>query len=140
MSEYQPTVALTQEDMTGAALHGLSGSDYLEPSYQVRPRSHLRLVESSGAPTVLDEEWAQRIEEVLMKLLSNAVSWLNELRAGAESEDILPGVEHPVTLAAPPYRRVQVRGVVAKVTRARAELALSEAELEGLGWLEGEDE
>ena len=139
MSEYQPTVALTQEDMTGAALHGLSGFDYLEPSYQVRPRPRLRLVESSGAPTVLDEEWAQRIEEVLMKL-SNAVSWLNELRAGAEAEDILPGVEHPVTLAAPPSRRIQVRGVVAKVTRARSELALSEAELEGLGWLEGEDE
>ncbi len=139
MIEYQPTVALTQEDMTGAALHGISGFDYLNPTVDVRPQSHLRLVESSGSPTVLDEEWAQRIEEILMKL-SNAVSWLNELRAGAETEGILPGVEYPVTLAAPPSQRIQVRGVVAKVTRAPAELALSEAELDGLGWLEGEDE
>jgi len=72
--------------------------------------------------------------------LSSAISWLNEFRTSAETEDVLPGVEFSVTLAAPPSRRIQVRGIVARVTRARAEFALSEAELEGLGWIEGEDD
>jgi len=53
-----------------------------------------------------------------------------------EADDILPGVEYPVTLGMPPSKQIQVNGIVSRVTRSTAELTISQAEWESLGWLD----
>ena len=132
MCEYQPTVAITPED-TEAALYDYEyKSAIFEP-----PLARLPFADSSGIPTVLDKIGVQSIEEVLIKL-SNAISWLDELRRGAEIDEPLPGVEYSITLDVPSAKRIQVRGVVKQVIRNPSDFAFSDGEWDSLGWLEDE--
>jgi hypothetical protein len=137
MGELQPMGSTTPNLDAHLDLSGFN-ANLVSIAYQ---RS-LRVIDSSGAPVVLDAPGAQRIEDVLVKL-SEAVTWLpwlHELRADNPEEDsLIPGVEYDVTLTIRQAKQFRLVGTIHKVTKGRTDVALSEPELATMDWLRDED-
>jgi hypothetical protein len=143
MPEMQQVASVDDQDLVGASLCAASGPQCYGYSRLLGSKPHCTvfLIDSSGVPEALEQEWVlQRFEDVLVDLLSDAISWSQELEPAATADDILPGADLPVTLASAPRQRVRVQGVVSKVTRSRGDLSLSDGDLDALGWLDLDDE